>query len=73
MKRSVPKGDKKRKKEATLEISRLEKELSERHKKEIEECKLESVLVKSLCNIQNIVLTLSLLTVPNPKLTNLPK
>lgn len=37
MKHSVPKGDKKRKKETALEIARLEKELNDRQNKELEE------------------------------------
>lgn len=37
LKHSVPKGDKKKKKEITLEIAKLEAELEERHKKEINE------------------------------------
>lgn len=36
MKHSVPKGDKKKKKEITLEIAKLEEELNDRHKKELE-------------------------------------
>ena len=35
MKKSVPKGDKKRKKEITGEITRLEQELQEKHEQEI--------------------------------------
>lgn len=37
MKHSVPKGDKKKKKEVTLDIARLEEELKERFKRELEE------------------------------------
>lgn len=37
MKHSVPKGDKRKKKEVTLEIARLEEELKERFKRELEE------------------------------------
>ena len=36
MKHAVPKGDKKKKKEITLEIAKLEEELNSRHKKELE-------------------------------------
>lgn len=36
MKYSIPKGDKKKKKEVTLEIAKLEEELNEKHKKELE-------------------------------------
>ena len=36
MKRSIPKGDKKKKREVTLEIAKLEEELNEKHKKELE-------------------------------------
>ena len=36
MKHSVPKGDKKKKKEVALEIAKLEEELTGRHKKELE-------------------------------------
>ena len=36
MKKSIPKGDKKRKKDVTAEISRLELEMEERHKRELE-------------------------------------
>jgi len=37
LKHSVPKGDKKKKKEMTLEIAKLETEIEERHQKEIQE------------------------------------
>jgi len=42
MKHSVPKGDKKKRKEVTLEIAKLEEELSDRHKKELESLGEES-------------------------------
>ncbi|KAJ7374532.1 OTU domain-containing protein 6B [Desmophyllum pertusum] len=37
LKHTVPKGDKKKKKEVTLEIAKLEEELTNRHKKELSE------------------------------------
>ena len=37
LKKSIPKGDKKKKKEVGAEIAQLELELEERHKKELEE------------------------------------
>ena len=39
MKHSVPKGDKKRKKQVTLEAAQLEADLEDKHKKELEEFK----------------------------------
>ncbi|KAL9974641.1 hypothetical protein ACROYT_G011702 [Oculina patagonica] len=42
LKHSVPKGDKKKKKEITLEIAKLEEELTNRHKKELEEIRNDS-------------------------------
>jgi len=36
LKHSVPKGDKKKKKEVALEIAKLEEELTNRQKKELE-------------------------------------
>jgi len=36
LKHSVPKGDKKKKKEIALEIAKLEEELANRHKQELE-------------------------------------
>ena len=39
LKHSVSKGDKKKKKEITAQIAQLEKELAERHKKEVQEFK----------------------------------
>ena len=44
MKHSVPKGDKKKKKEVTLEITKLEEELNDRHKKELELLENESTV-----------------------------
>ena len=37
LKKSIPKGDKKKKKEVGTEVAQLELELEERHKKELEE------------------------------------
>ena len=48
MKHSVPKGDKKKKKEITLEIAKLEEELTIRHKKELDALENDSNV--SLCN-----------------------
>lgn len=45
MKHSVPKGDKRKKKEITLEIAKLEEELNTRHKEELELLARESDLV----------------------------
>lgn len=45
MKHSVPKGDKRKKKEITLEIAKLEEELNTRHKEELELLERESNLV----------------------------
>lgn len=44
MKHSVPKGDKRKKKEITLEIAKLEEELNTRHKEELELLERESNL-----------------------------
>lgn len=38
MKKGIPKGDKKRRKEVTAEIARMEDELQERHKQELSKC-----------------------------------
>lgn len=38
MKKAIPKGDKKRRKEVTAEIARMEDELQERHKQELSKC-----------------------------------
>ena len=46
LKHSVPKGDKKKKKEVALEIAKLEEELTRRHKKELEA--LENGLIVSV-------------------------
>ena len=45
MKHSVPKGDKRKKKEIILEIAKLEEELNARHKEELELLERESHLV----------------------------
>lgn len=45
MKHSVPKGDKRKKKEITLEITKLEEQLNTRHKEELELLERESNLV----------------------------
>jgi len=50
MKHSVPKGDKKKRKEVTLEIAKLEEELSDRHKKELESLGEEST-VGTFCHL----------------------
>ncbi|RWS04152.1 OTU domain-containing protein 6B-like protein [Dinothrombium tinctorium] len=44
LKRSVPKGDKKRKKEVTLEIAKLEYELNAKHERELNEFKTNSIV-----------------------------
>ena len=45
MKHSVPKGDKRKKKEITLEITKLEEQLNTRHKEELGLLERESNLV----------------------------
>jgi len=49
MKHSVPKGDKKKKKEVTLDIARLEEELKERFKRELEELSEKHLPLLTLC------------------------
>lgn len=44
LKHTVPKGDKKKKKEITLEIAKLEEELTNRHKKELEALENDSTV-----------------------------
>ena len=56
MKHSLPKGDKKKKKEVALEIAKLEEELTNRHKKELEVFEnglTVSVLSSSSCSNNN--------------------
>lgn len=60
LKHSVPKGDKKKKKEITLEIAKLEAEQDERHNKEIEEFNKNEKKVH-IINFLSYCLTLSTL------------
>lgn len=59
MKHSVPKGDKKKKKEVTLDIARLEEELKERFKRELEELSEKHLPVSgfssSCCLFENLM------------------
>lgn len=59
MKHSVPKGDKRKKKEVTLDIARLEEELKERFKRELEELSEKHLPVRSFssscCLFENVV------------------
>ena len=43
MKKAVPKGDKKRRKEVSVEIARLEQELQEKHKQEMKSIEADQV------------------------------
>ena len=55
MKKSIPKGDKKRKKEVTAEISQLEQEMEEQHKRELEAVEIEIGLNQSQDKLPGVV------------------
>ena len=76
MKHSVPKGDKRKKKEIILEIAKLEEELNTRHKEELELLERESNLVTWKTNQSfnnpfipvNLILETNFKRIPNPLL-----